>query len=127
MNPNFEQRMKDTVKFFADNNFPMSELIKRGKKQGLTEAQIRAGMIRVYEKVQKGEKVKPIRYAWNAWNEAKNIQQEVYSVLDKTRWSLKEQIETLVNSRDRYRIIAMVGWLVALIFAVQAFWGILWK
>lgn len=67
-----DEKMRKVVKFFDENNFPVSEIIKRGRKQGLNEKQILSGMSAVYERMERGEEIKPYRMVWRVWDEAKN-------------------------------------------------------
>lgn len=66
-----DEKMRKVISYFSDNNFEVGEVITKGRKQGLTEKQILSGMARVYERMEQGENIKPIRMAWAAWQEAK--------------------------------------------------------
>lgn len=66
-----DEKMRKVVKYFADNNHQVSEIISRGRKQGITEKQSLSGMARVYERMEQGEVIKPLNMVWMAWEEAK--------------------------------------------------------
>lgn len=66
-----DEKMREVVRFFDENKLPVSEILKRGRKQGLNEKQTLSGMAAVYERVTRGEKIKPNRLVWQAWNEGK--------------------------------------------------------
>ena len=68
-----DQKMREVIRYFADNNFDVSEIIIRGRKQGLNEKRVLSGMMRVYEKIQQGEVIKPRNLVWKAWEEARGI------------------------------------------------------
>ena len=122
-----EKEMKEAIQFFADNNFPAVEMIKKGWKQSLTEGQTRAGMVRVYNRVKDGEEIKPNRLAWRAWEEGAKIQADDFMALETDKETLRSQVDSLTKHRMIVSILAGIGWITALVFIVQYFWGALWQ
>ena len=121
-----EKEMKDALQFFLENNLHPAEVIKRGFKQGLNEGQTRMGMIRVYERVKGGEKIKPLRLAWQAWEEAKRVQGDEFMALESDKESLRVRADDAHKRSQWAVVVGGVGWITAIIFIVQYFWGVLW-
>lgn len=121
-----EKQMKEAIQFFADNNLSPSEIIKRGFKQGLNEGQTRMGMVRVYERVQGGENIKQIRLAWQAWEEAKKVQGDEFMALESDKETLRVKADGAYKRSQWAVVFAGIGWITAIIFIVQYFWGVLW-
>lgn len=96
----FEDKMRAAITLFQENKHQANEVIKRGRKQGLKEAQTREGMVRVWERVQAGETIKPIQMAWEAWAEAKNAQGQEFLEYEFTREELRMVIRKLRKQRD---------------------------
>lgn len=94
-NMEMDQKMREAIRLFVDNKHSIPEIIKRGWKQGLSEAQTRAGMVRVLERVQAGETIKPIRLVWQAWAEAKKVQSEDFMRYEKGRDELNKRIDNI--------------------------------
>lgn len=150
-----EQKMKEAIRFFDENHFPLYELIKRGAKQRLTSGQVRAGMVRVWERVKAGEVIKPMRLAWQAWTEAHKVQSSEFDSMESNRESLRAVIEGLEYSKKELRdqieelkvnnsalnikvdnivhwlkwavVVGSIGWVSTIILGVQLNWGVLWR
>lgn len=122
-----DKDMRDAIQFFADNNFATSEIIKRGFKQRLTEGQIRAGMVRIWLRVKGGEKIKPMRLVWRAWEEARKIQSDDFMVLEDSKKTLRSKVDSLTKAKTIATTVGGIGWITALIFIVQYYWGVLWQ
>jgi len=60
--------------WFQENGHNPAKLIKNGLKRQLTEAQIREGMERVYDRHMAGENIAPGDVAWRTWDEAEKAQ-----------------------------------------------------
>lgn len=125
MSLTLDDKMRYAVKLFADNNLPPNELIKRGWQHGLTEAQTRAGMVAVWERVQAGELIKPFRMAWRAWDEAKKLQADEFLNMELTR----EELRIRLDKANDLRRIAVWGVVIsssiAVLLAVEMLWGVL--
>lgn len=65
--------MKDEiVHFYLENKTPVDKIIAIGmNKMGLTRTSIEEALERVYDEIQGGEEVKPIRVAWKVYALAK--------------------------------------------------------
>ena len=126
MSLEFEQKMRDAIAFYEENHFPLSEMIKKGRDQGLTEAQVRIGMVKVHDRIRNGEKLKPMRYAWQAWIEGKAAQGDAFRQIDKDRAELRKEIAKLSKQRAVSAYVGLVGWLAAGLLAVQMVWGVVW-
>lgn len=114
MNEDFEQRLREAIALFSDNNFALSDIVKKGNKRGITEAQIRVGMIKVAERIKNKETIKPKQMVWQAWAEAEKIQGEAYTALEKDRSELRSQIYRLTKERTIIAVIGIIGWLGAI-------------
>ena len=79
---------KAMIEFYKDKNILISEAVRRGLKQQLTEAQTLEGLEKVYNRVRSGEMIKDVSLVWQAWEEAKRNQGKEY-----LQWCL---------SRDEY-------------------------
>ena len=68
--------MNDEVKhFYLENKTPIEKIIAIGtSRHGLSSASIREAAVRVYDDIQGGEEVKPIRIAWKVYSLAKHLQ-----------------------------------------------------
>jgi len=65
--------MKDEIiHFYLENKTPIDKIISIGMgKMGLSRASLEEALVRVYDEIQGGEEVKPIRVAWNVYALAK--------------------------------------------------------
>jgi hypothetical protein len=85
------------IGFYQDKNIMISEVVKRGAKQGLAEPQILEGLEKVFDRVQSGENIKPISLVWEVWEEAKKTQGEEY-----LQWCLsRDQYMAKIDSLNR--------------------------
>jgi hypothetical protein len=121
---NLDDKMKEAISLFASNNHAVQEIIKRGRKQGLSEAQTRAGMVRVLERIQEGENIKPIRMVWQAWAEAKQVHGDDFRAMEHDKRELRGIIAKGHKHRDWAIEAAIVGWTVAIILAIHVIWGV---
>jgi hypothetical protein len=127
MSIDFGHKMREAIGFFEENNFSLSDMVTRGKKYGLTEAQVRVGMMRVFDRVNNGEELKPLRYAWAAWDEAKKVQSEAYTAYEMSRAALRKQVEKTKSLLTWASVIGSVGWVAAIMLGIQIYWGVLWQ
>lgn len=94
------------IEFFEENKFPFKKMLERGLDYGLTETQVHAGMVAVYERVQAGEVIKRISLAREAFVEAREIDEaefveriKQYAQIDLRFRELEERLER-VESRS---------------------------
>lgn len=114
LDESIDEKMRKVVKWFYENNHNASQMITRGKKQGLTEKQTLSGMARVYERHEQGEIIKPINMAWMAWEEAKKAKDANVVNFMFNRTALMKQVKRL----QKWTAVAfLVG-----VFALLASW-----
>ena len=67
--------MNDEVKhFYLENKTPIEKIIAIGtSRHGLSAASIKEAAVRVFDEIQEGEEVKPIRVAWKVYALAKHL------------------------------------------------------
>lgn len=67
--------MNDEVKhFYLENKTPIEKIIAIGmNKMGLSRASLEEALERVYDDIQGGEEIKPIRVAWKVYALAKQL------------------------------------------------------
>lgn len=77
---------REVIDFYADNKTPMEKLINIGvNRKGLTEASITAAAEVLYDEIQGGLNVLPVRIAWEVFSRAKILKGYVEKKeLDKT-------------------------------------------
>lgn len=85
-------------KFFEEAGHSVHQIVVRGRRKAIKEPCILEGMVRVWERVQAGEDIKPISLVWVAWEEAKNCQGEEYVKWCLNRKDYMAQIERLERS-----------------------------
>jgi hypothetical protein len=98
----------DMINFYQGKNIQISEAVKRGLKQGLTEPQVLEGLERVFERVQDGETIKDISLAWTAWEEAKKAQGQEYLEWCLSRDEYMAQIASLKKDNSNLKALACV-------------------
>lgn len=77
--------------------------------------------------VKEGEKIKPMRLVWRAWEEAKKIQNDEFMSLEESKENLRTKVDILTKQKNIAFAIVGIGWITALIFIVQYYWGVLWQ
>jgi len=64
----------EIIHFYLENKTPIDKIIAIGmNKMELTRASIEEALERVYDEIQGGEEVKPIRVAWKVYALAKHL------------------------------------------------------
>ena len=64
----------EIINFYLENKTPIEKIIAIGmNKMGLTRTSIEEALERVYDEIQGGEEVKPIRVAWKVYALAKHL------------------------------------------------------
>ena len=84
-------------------------------------------MVRIWLRVKDGEKIKPMRLVWRAWEEAKKIQNDEFTSLEESKETLRSKVDSLTKQKTLAIAIGSIGWITALIFIVQYYWGVLWQ
>jgi hypothetical protein len=115
---------KEMMQFYNDKNILISEVMRRGGKQMLTEPQIIEGLQVVYDRVEAGEQIKDISLVWEAWQAARQSQGTEYLEWCLSRDEYMQQIKELKTAAvDRKMKYESIIWS---ILAISACFGILW-
>jgi hypothetical protein len=116
--------------FYENKKRPVSEILKRGRKQGLRDAQIYEGMQIIYDKIQSGEFIKDIALVWRVWEEAKRSEgREMegfvrdFSKRKTIIWSLRKELKDSTEKHidqisDRNAAIKGLFLIIALILSL---------
>ena len=64
---------KEIRDFYALKDLHINKLVARGKLRGLTKSQVEEAIVIIYKRIQSGEKIKPIKIAWEVWSLAKGL------------------------------------------------------
>lgn len=111
---------QDMIQFYNDKNILISEVMRRGGKQMLTEPQIIEGLQAVYDRVQGGEKIKDISLIWQAWEEARRSQGKEYLewCLSRDEYMIKiDLLERSIVNRD-----SVIWSLITIFVSTAIFW-----
>jgi hypothetical protein len=64
---------QEILDFYAERNIPVRKMISVGAKQSLTPESIAEAAEIVYDEIQNGLEIKPIRIAWRVYATAKHL------------------------------------------------------
>lgn len=78
---------QEVIDFYAGHKIPIDKLVQAGARQGLYPSSVKAAAEKVYESVQAGEKIEPIRLAWETFGRAERRHERV-ETLDNIQKSL---------------------------------------
>ena len=94
---------KAMIEFYNEKNILISEAVKRGMKQQLTEAQTLEGLETVYNRIQDGEQIKDVSLIWEAWEAARRSQGKEYMQWCKSRDEYMAEIKRLNGYITNYQ------------------------
>lgn len=100
---------QEVVQFYEANRLSVDRLISVGRRKGLDENSIVLAAERLYDEIQEGREVKPIRMAWHIFSLSKRAKD---TKADQEKKILEElaTVKTLLlnNLPDRERAIVVV-------------------
>ena len=97
--------MKDEViHFYLENKTPIDKIIAIGiGKMGLTRTSIEEALERVYDEIQGGEEINPIRVAWKVYALAKHLRVYADAKENDNIKKLTNEVTELKKQIDWYK------------------------